>query len=155
MGSSSVCAYIVPIQYIPILHLLVGNIVYFTLSLTNKERVKETISQFCSLSADSKVKVWDVRRASGSLFTLDQHNGDKSKASSEAGTVIYHFSSLVHCCSPCLYWLCRTFGFSFYVEKKKICAKNTCLEETRLPLNLVISTILCKTGKKRFYQQMY
>uniref|UniRef100_A0A8D0CXN0 DNA excision repair protein ERCC-8 n=1 Tax=Sander lucioperca TaxID=283035 RepID=A0A8D0CXN0_SANLU len=35
-------------------------------------------------SADSKVKVWDVRRASGSLFTLDQHNGDKSKASSEA-----------------------------------------------------------------------
>uniref|UniRef100_A0A672JFU4 DNA excision repair protein ERCC-8 n=1 Tax=Salarias fasciatus TaxID=181472 RepID=A0A672JFU4_SALFA len=37
-----------------------------------------------SASADSKVKVWDVRRASGSLFTLDQHNGDKSKASSEA-----------------------------------------------------------------------
>ncbi|XP_028434546.1 DNA excision repair protein ERCC-8 isoform X2 [Perca flavescens] len=35
-------------------------------------------------SADSKVKVWDVRRASGCLFTLDQHNGDKSKASSEA-----------------------------------------------------------------------
>uniref|UniRef100_A0A3P8WL11 Excision repair cross-complementation group 8 n=1 Tax=Cynoglossus semilaevis TaxID=244447 RepID=A0A3P8WL11_CYNSE len=35
-------------------------------------------------SADSKVKVWDVRRATGSLFTLDQHNGDKSKASSEA-----------------------------------------------------------------------
>ncbi|XP_054466725.1 DNA excision repair protein ERCC-8 isoform X2 [Anoplopoma fimbria] len=35
-------------------------------------------------SADSKVKVWDVRRASGCLFTLDQHNGDKSKAASEA-----------------------------------------------------------------------
>ncbi|XP_070760967.1 DNA excision repair protein ERCC-8 isoform X2 [Enoplosus armatus] len=35
-------------------------------------------------SADSKVKVWDVRRASGCLFALDQHNGDKSKASSEA-----------------------------------------------------------------------
>ncbi|KAM4616060.1 DNA excision repair protein ERCC-8 isoform 2-T2 [Polymixia lowei] len=34
-------------------------------------------------SADSRVRVWDVRRASGSLFTLDQHNGDKSKASSE------------------------------------------------------------------------
>ncbi|XP_075323871.1 DNA excision repair protein ERCC-8 isoform X3 [Odontesthes bonariensis] len=34
-------------------------------------------------SADSKVKVWDVRRASGDLFTLDQHNGEKSKASSE------------------------------------------------------------------------
>lgn len=28
-----------------------------------------------------------MRRASGSLFTLDQHNGDKSKASSEAGIV--------------------------------------------------------------------
>lgn len=39
------------------------------------------------LSADSKVKVWDVRRASGSLLTLDQHNGDTSKASSETGTV--------------------------------------------------------------------
>uniref|UniRef100_A0A3Q3G6A8 DNA excision repair protein ERCC-8 n=1 Tax=Kryptolebias marmoratus TaxID=37003 RepID=A0A3Q3G6A8_KRYMA len=36
-----------------------------------------------SVVADSKVKVWDVRRASGSLFTLDQHNGEKSKASSE------------------------------------------------------------------------
>uniref|UniRef100_A0AAQ4Q7X5 Excision repair cross-complementation group 8 n=1 Tax=Gasterosteus aculeatus aculeatus TaxID=481459 RepID=A0AAQ4Q7X5_GASAC len=35
-------------------------------------------------SADSKVKVWDVRRASGCLFSLDQHNGDKSKAASEA-----------------------------------------------------------------------
>ncbi|XP_067087079.1 DNA excision repair protein ERCC-8 isoform X1 [Osmerus mordax] len=35
-------------------------------------------------SSDSRVRVWDVRRASGSLFTLDQHNGDKSKASSEA-----------------------------------------------------------------------
>lgn len=43
---------------------------------------------FLFLSADSKVKVWDVRRATGSLFTLDQHNGDKSKASSEAGTVL-------------------------------------------------------------------
>lgn len=28
--------------------------------------------------------MWDVRRASGSLLTLDQHNGDKTKASSEA-----------------------------------------------------------------------
>lgn len=35
-------------------------------------------------STDSRVRIWDVRRASGSLFTLDQHNGDKSKASSEA-----------------------------------------------------------------------
>ncbi|XP_077571497.1 DNA excision repair protein ERCC-8-like [Stigmatopora nigra] len=37
-----------------------------------------------SASADSKVRVWDVRRASACLFTLDQHNGDKSKAASEA-----------------------------------------------------------------------
>ncbi|XP_061756685.1 DNA excision repair protein ERCC-8 [Nerophis ophidion] len=37
-----------------------------------------------SASADSKVKLWDVRQASGSLLTLDQHNGDKSKAASEA-----------------------------------------------------------------------
>lgn len=29
--------------------------------------------------------MWDVRRATGSLFTLDQHNGDKSKAATEAG----------------------------------------------------------------------
>ncbi|XP_019733589.1 DNA excision repair protein ERCC-8 [Hippocampus comes] len=35
-------------------------------------------------SADSKVRVWDVRRASGCLLTLDQHNSDKSKAASEA-----------------------------------------------------------------------
>lgn len=34
-------------------------------------------------SADSRVRVWDVRRASGSLFTLDQQNGDKSKTSTE------------------------------------------------------------------------
>ena len=38
------------------------------------------------LSADSTVRIWDVRRASGSLFTLDQHNGDKSKAAAEAGS---------------------------------------------------------------------
>lgn len=36
-------------------------------------------------SADSRVKLWDVRRASACLSTLDQHNGEKSKASSEAG----------------------------------------------------------------------
>ncbi|KAG5841314.1 DNA excision repair protein ERCC-8 [Anguilla anguilla] len=35
-------------------------------------------------SADSRVRLWDVRKASGSLFTLDQHNREKSKASSEA-----------------------------------------------------------------------
>ncbi|XP_057258677.1 DNA excision repair protein ERCC-8 isoform X2 [Pezoporus wallicus] len=33
---------------------------------------------------DGRVKLWDVRRASGCLSTLDQHNGEKSKASSEA-----------------------------------------------------------------------
>lgn len=32
------------------------------------------------LSADSRVKLWDVRRASGCLLTLDQHNGKKSQA---------------------------------------------------------------------------
>ncbi|XP_026870167.1 DNA excision repair protein ERCC-8 isoform X1 [Electrophorus electricus] len=32
---------------------------------------------------DSRVRVWDVRRASGSLFSLDQHNGDESRTSSE------------------------------------------------------------------------
>ncbi|XP_063151689.1 DNA excision repair protein ERCC-8 isoform X1 [Candoia aspera] len=35
-------------------------------------------------SADSRVKLWDVRRASACLITLDQHNGEKSKAASEA-----------------------------------------------------------------------
>lgn len=39
----------------------------------------------CGLSTDGRVRMWDVRRAAGSLFTLDQYNGDKSKASSEAG----------------------------------------------------------------------
>ncbi|XP_063151690.1 DNA excision repair protein ERCC-8 isoform X2 [Candoia aspera] len=34
-------------------------------------------------SADSRVKLWDVRRASACLITLDQHNGEKSKAASE------------------------------------------------------------------------
>nr|XP_008101073.1 PREDICTED: DNA excision repair protein ERCC-8 isoform X1 [Anolis carolinensis] len=36
-----------------------------------------------SASADSRVKLWDVRKASACLLTLDQHNGEKSKASSE------------------------------------------------------------------------
>lgn len=30
--------------------------------------------------------MWDVRRASSSLLTLDQYNGDKTKAASETGT---------------------------------------------------------------------
>uniref|UniRef100_A0A8C5QKW3 DNA excision repair protein ERCC-8 n=1 Tax=Leptobrachium leishanense TaxID=445787 RepID=A0A8C5QKW3_9ANUR len=34
-------------------------------------------------SADSKVKLWDVRKATGCLMTLDRHNGEKSKSSSE------------------------------------------------------------------------
>lgn len=43
------------------------------------------------LSADGRVKLWDVRRASGCLSTLDQHNGEKSKASSEAGNTEYNW----------------------------------------------------------------
>ncbi|XP_072262019.1 DNA excision repair protein ERCC-8 [Pyxicephalus adspersus] len=35
-------------------------------------------------STDSRVKLWDIRKASGCLITLDQHNGEKSKSSSEA-----------------------------------------------------------------------
>ncbi|XP_068521944.1 DNA excision repair protein ERCC-8 isoform X2 [Anas acuta] len=41
-------------------------------------------------SADSKVKLWDVRRASGCLTTLDQHNGEKTKASSEAANTAHN-----------------------------------------------------------------
>ncbi|KAG8450598.1 hypothetical protein GDO86_003029 [Hymenochirus boettgeri] len=41
-------------------------------------------------SADSKVKLWDVRKASGCLITLDQHNGEKSKASSEAANTAHN-----------------------------------------------------------------
>uniref|UniRef100_A0A8D0J4U1 ELOVL fatty acid elongase 7 n=1 Tax=Sus scrofa TaxID=9823 RepID=A0A8D0J4U1_PIG len=37
-------------------------------------------------SADSKAKLWDVRRASGCLITLDQHNGKKSQAVESANT---------------------------------------------------------------------
>lgn len=99
------------------------------------------------------MKVWDVRRASGSLFTLDQHNGDKSKASSEAGTVIYHFSSLVHLCSPPLYWLCNTFGFSLYVEKKKIChmcAKNTYARRNQVAIKPGYFSNCVKQDRKGF-----
>ncbi|XP_019517086.1 PREDICTED: DNA excision repair protein ERCC-8 [Hipposideros armiger] len=37
-------------------------------------------------SADSRVKLWDVRRASGCLITLDQHNGKMSQAVESANT---------------------------------------------------------------------
>ncbi|XP_010851768.1 DNA excision repair protein ERCC-8 isoform X6 [Bos indicus] len=37
-------------------------------------------------SADSRAKLWDVRRASGCLITLDQHNGKKSQAAESANT---------------------------------------------------------------------
>ncbi|XP_074185013.1 DNA excision repair protein ERCC-8 isoform X3 [Rhinolophus sinicus] len=37
-------------------------------------------------SADSRVKLWDVRRASGCLITLDQYNGTKSQAVESANT---------------------------------------------------------------------
>ncbi|XP_066567519.1 DNA excision repair protein ERCC-8 [Amia ocellicauda] len=41
-------------------------------------------------STDSQVRLWDVRKASGSLFTLDQHNGEKSKAASEAANTAHN-----------------------------------------------------------------
>lgn len=41
-------------------------------------------------STDSKVKLWDVRKASGCLITLDQHNGEKSKASTEAANTAHN-----------------------------------------------------------------
>ncbi|NXQ58839.1 ERCC8 protein, partial [Anthoscopus minutus] len=41
-------------------------------------------------SADGRVKLWDVRRASGCLTTLDQHNGEKSKASSEEANTAHN-----------------------------------------------------------------
>ncbi|KAB1281052.1 DNA excision repair protein ERCC-8 [Camelus dromedarius] len=37
-------------------------------------------------SADSRAKLWDVRRASGCLITLDQHNGKRSQAVESANT---------------------------------------------------------------------
>lgn len=36
-------------------------------------------------SADTRVKLWDVRRASACLINLDQQNGKKSEASGESG----------------------------------------------------------------------
>ncbi|KAM9329281.1 DNA excision repair protein ERCC-8 [Gastrophryne carolinensis] len=41
-------------------------------------------------SADSKVKLWDVRKATGCLITLDQYNGEKSKSSSEAANTAHN-----------------------------------------------------------------
>nr|XP_033793502.1 DNA excision repair protein ERCC-8-like [Geotrypetes seraphini]XP_033793508.1 DNA excision repair protein ERCC-8-like [Geotrypetes seraphini]XP_033793515.1 DNA excision repair protein ERCC-8-like [Geotrypetes seraphini]XP_033793520.1 DNA excision repair protein ERCC-8-like [Geotrypetes seraphini]XP_033793526.1 DNA excision repair protein ERCC-8-like [Geotrypetes seraphini] len=41
-------------------------------------------------SADSRVKLWDVRRASSCLITLDQHNGEKSKTSSEIANTAHN-----------------------------------------------------------------
>nr|XP_033796589.1 DNA excision repair protein ERCC-8-like [Geotrypetes seraphini]XP_033796598.1 DNA excision repair protein ERCC-8-like [Geotrypetes seraphini] len=41
-------------------------------------------------SADSRVKLWDVRRASSCLITLDQHNGEKSKISSEIANTAHN-----------------------------------------------------------------
>ncbi|XP_044302245.1 DNA excision repair protein ERCC-8 isoform X2 [Varanus komodoensis] len=41
-------------------------------------------------SADSRVKLWDVRRASACVLTLDQYSGEKSKASSETETRVVH-----------------------------------------------------------------
>lgn len=69
-----------------------------------------------------------MRRASGSLLTLDQHNGDKSKASSEAGTVISSFSKWLEYshevklqfwpklinpeCTALIFFVCFCFVFS-------------------------------------------
>lgn len=39
---------------------------------------------------DSRVKLWDVRKATGCLVTLDQHNGEKSKSSSEAANTAHN-----------------------------------------------------------------
>jgi hypothetical protein len=34
---------------------------------------------YCFISSqDSKVMLWDIRRAKGALMVLDQHNGDTS-----------------------------------------------------------------------------
>ncbi|GCC27146.1 hypothetical protein chiPu_0005568 [Chiloscyllium punctatum] len=41
-------------------------------------------------SADSKVRIWDVRKASGSLLLLDQHNGEIAKSSSEAANTAHN-----------------------------------------------------------------
>ncbi|KAM8940573.1 DNA excision repair protein ERCC-8 [Pelodytes ibericus] len=41
-------------------------------------------------SSDSKVKLWDVRKATGCLITLDQHNGEKSKSSSETANTAHN-----------------------------------------------------------------
>ncbi|CAI9536397.1 unnamed protein product [Staurois parvus] len=41
-------------------------------------------------SADSRVKLWDVRKATGCLLTLDQYNGEKSKSSSEAANTAHN-----------------------------------------------------------------
>ncbi|KAL4630092.1 DNA excision repair protein ERCC-8 isoform X1 [Arapaima gigas] len=41
-------------------------------------------------STDSSVRLWDVRRASGSLFTLNQFNEDLSKSSSEAANTAHN-----------------------------------------------------------------
>lgn len=41
-------------------------------------------------STDSKVKLWDIRKAAGCLITLDQNNGEKSKSSSQAANTAHN-----------------------------------------------------------------
>lgn len=41
-------------------------------------------------SADSKVRLWDIRNASGSLIVLDQHNGEIAKSSSESANTAHN-----------------------------------------------------------------
>lgn len=51
--------------------------------------------------------MWDVRRAASSLLTLDQYNGDKTKAASETGTAGSHIFFLF---SVFLLLACLTLG---------------------------------------------
>ncbi|KAG9480043.1 hypothetical protein GDO78_011844 [Eleutherodactylus coqui] len=41
-------------------------------------------------SADSRVKLWDVRKAAACLITLDQNNGEKSKSSNESANTAHN-----------------------------------------------------------------
>ncbi|NXU62907.1 ERCC8 protein, partial [Horornis vulcanius] len=85
-------------------------------------------------SADGRVKLWDVRRASGCLSTLDQHNGEKSKASSEAGNKKYNCRSegwemcYTSAAIPVLSMACGFF-----------CAEDSCFNFLRKGLKFAIS----------------
>ncbi|KAJ7427102.1 hypothetical protein WISP_09667 [Willisornis vidua] len=67
-----------------------GVIVLYDLENLSRKPSYTCKALFSVGSADGKVKLWDVRRASGCLSTLDQHNGEKSKASSEAASTAHN-----------------------------------------------------------------